>query len=403
MVSGPDFDQKMGEYLRGMREHSLTRRGLLKAAGGAAGAAALMGGAAPLLSGFGVLAADADTITYGLESDPRGVEPALAYDFTANVVVNNITEGLMRVDGQGKLQPHLAEKYDHPDPLTYIYTLRAGVKFHDGTPMTVADVLASIDRTRSNKTIASPMSWMFDSVASIDQSADNQITIKLKQPSGTFQFVASVTAMHVMPKSKIDANATQPILDPVGTGPYKFVKWDSGSEIDLVKNDAYWQTGKPHFKNVVFKIIGDPTTRITGLKTGDLNEVREILPDQLETVRALTNVQLLDVIGYTINMIVMVNDKPPFNDPKIREAVSLAVDVDSLLANLVKDAGIRSHATTVPPNMPGSASDQLQPVAFDLTKAKAALAASTMPDGFKTTLLVDAENSLRVAEAQAVQ
>jgi peptide/nickel transport system substrate-binding protein len=398
-VTESSFDQRMNRFLKDVQQRAINRRRFIGMAAGSAAAAM----AGPLVfPGVSVLAQDATTVTFGLESDIRGVEPALAYDFTANPVVCNITEGLMMLDGKGAVQPLLAAKYDHPDALTYIYTLRTDVKFHDGTPLTVDDVLASIGRVRA-EAIASPMAWMYDPTESIEKTGDNQITIKLKTASGTFQFVVATTAGHVMPKKLIDASPDQPIVEPVGTGPYKFVKWDAGSEIDLEKNTSYWQAGKPYFEKAVFKIVPDATARVTGLKTGELTAFREIPPDQLDTVKALPDVTVQDVVGYTINMIAMVNDKAPFNDPKIREAVSKAIDYTPIMTNLVKDTGVQAHASNVPSTMPHSAEDVLQPVAYDVAAAKAALAASTQPTGFKTTLTVDSESSLRVAEAQAIQ
>lgn len=401
-LSGREFDRKMHSFLNAMQQRSLSRRGLLKTSAGVAGAVA-MGGVVPsLLPGLSVLAQDGTTLTFGLESDPRAVEPALGYDFTANVVICNITEGPLLVDPTGALQPLLAESVEQPDILTYIYNLRPGVTFHDGSPLTAADVIASIERVR-NPSIASPMAWMFDGTESIEATSDSQITIKLTEPSGLFQYVASTTAMHVMPKSLIDSTPDTPTQSPIGTGPYKFDSWEAGSKITVQKNENYWQEGKPFFDTAVFQIITDPTTRTAGLKTGELQMVRDIQPDQLEVVKAMENIDLLEVIGYTAEMVVMRNDQEPFTDPKVREAVSHAIDVPSILENLYKGAATQANATTVPPTMPGSASDQLQPVAYDVEAARAALAASTVPDGFDTTLLVDSESTLRVAEAQAIQ
>jgi peptide/nickel transport system substrate-binding protein len=399
---GQQFDRKMAAYVHDLLRQAFSRRGLFRMTATAAGAAALATGARPFLPGLTVLAQDGDTINFGLDSDPRGIEPALGYDFTANIPICNITEGLMALDDNNALYPLLAEKFEQPDPLTYVYTMRDGVKFHDGSVMTVADSLASIDRVRNPK-MASQMAWMFEIVDTITQTGDKQLTIKLKSASGSFQYVAAVTAMHVMPKSLIDTTPDTQTQSPIGTGPYKFVKWEAGSQIELEKNADYWQTGKPYFAKAVFKIVTDPTTRSAGLKTGDLNMVQAVPPDQVDVIKGIENVDLLNTIGFTINMIALRQDKPPFDDPKVREAVSKAIDVDSLLATFIKDTGVRSHATTVPPNMAGTATDQLQPVPFDVEAAKQALAASSQPNGFKTTLLVDAEAPQRVGEAQAVQ
>lgn len=399
--SNSSYDDRMSQYLAGLRQAAFNRRRFIGMAAGAAGAAL----AAPMLfPGVSVLAADATTVTFGVEADLRGVEPALAYDFTANPVVCNITEGLMMLDSSGALQPLLAEKFDHPDALTYVYTLRDAVTFQDGTPLTVADVLASIARVRS-ASIASPMGWFFDPVDTVTQTAANQVTIKLKTASSTFQYVMATTAGHVMPKALIDSSPDQPIVQPVGTGPYKFVAWNAGSDIDLEKNTTYWQTGKPYFDKAVFKIVPDATARVTGLKTGELNAFRDMPPDQIASVQALTNVTLQSVVGYTINMIVFVNKEAPFNDPKLREAVSKAIDYESIMTNLVQSTGVQAGATTVPQSLTYSSevNNVTTAVTFDLTAAKAAMAASTQPNGFTTDLLVDAESSERVAEAQAVQ
>lgn len=400
--AGRSFDARMSAYLRGLREQSFSRRGMLKAASGAAAAAALAGTMPYIAPGVSVLAQDDTTVTFGLESDLRGVEPALGYDFTANPVICNITEGLMALDHDGNIYPLLAETFENPDGQTYIYTLRSGIKFHDGSDLTVADVLASIERVRS-EAIASPMAWMYDQVDTIEQTGDMQLTIKLKSPSASFQYVLATTAGHVMPKALIDSTPDLPTQEPIGTGPYKFVKWEAGSQIELAKNDAYWQPGKPYFQKAIFKIVPDGTTRVAGLSTGDLTMVRDIPPDQLSIVQGLPDITFQEVVGYTSNQIFMVNNKPPFDDIKVREAVSKAINYDEIMANLVGDTGVRSISSTVPSTMKGSAEPELTPVQYDLEGAKAALAASSHPNGFTTTLTVDAESSQRVAEAQAVQ
>ena len=392
----------MHSYLRSLREQAMSRRGLMKMTGGMAAATA-MAAVVPLVApGVMVLAQESDTITMGLESDLRGVEPALGYDFTANPVICNITEGLMALDVDSKIYPLLAETFENPDAQTFVYSLRANVPFHDGTIMTVDDVIASIGRVRA-PAIASPMAWMFDPVDTIEKTGDMQLTIKTKVASATFPFVLATTAGHVMPKALIDSTPDLPTQEPIGTGPYKFVKWEAGSAVTLVKNDAYWQTGKPYFQNAVFKIVPDGTTRVAGLKSGDLTMIRDIPPDQLSIVQGLPDITFQEVVGFTSNQIFMVNNKPPFDDIKVREAVSKAINYDEIMTNLVGNTGVRSVSTTVPPGMPGSAESELTVMPYDVEAAKAALAASSQPNGFKTTLTVDAESSQRTAEAQAIQ
>jgi peptide/nickel transport system substrate-binding protein len=244
---------------------------------------------------------------------------------------------------------------------------------------------------------------MFSQVESVTETGPMQVTIKLTVPSASFTYVMATTAGHVMPKALIDSTPDLPTVEPIGTGPYKFVSWEAGSQVELVKNDAYWQPGKPYFQTAIFKIVPDGTTRVAGLSTGDLTMIRDIPPDQLQIVKDLPDITFQEVVGFSSNQIFMVNNKPPFDDVKVREAVSKAINYDEIMTNLVGDTGVRSISSTVPSGMKGSAEHELTPMPYDVEAAKAALAASTQPNGFKTTLTVDAESSQRVAEAQAVQ
>ncbi len=408
---GRAFDQRMSAYLREMRQSTMHRRGFLRLSAGSAGAAALLaalGGSAEAATrrfapGLWVLQQDATTVTYGLEGDVRGLEPALSYDFTANPVVCQISEGLLMFDSKGALQPLLAEKWTHPDPLTYTYTLRDGVTFSDGSPVTIDDVIASIARVR-DPDVAGPLAWMYDTPgAEVSKTDDKTITIKLKTASALFQYVVATTAGHVIPQAAIEKYGADLLRNPIGTGPFKFVKWDAGSEIDLEKNPTYWQQGKPAFEKMTFKIVTEGTTRVTGLKTGELEMATQIPPDQIAIVKAFDNVDLQIVTGYTINGIALRNDKPPFDDLKVRQAVNYAIDLESIMTNIVKDEGIQAHNTTVPPEMPGSASAELKPIPFDLDKAKQLMAESSQPNGFKTKLSVIAPNDIWVPQALAIQ
>jgi peptide/nickel transport system substrate-binding protein len=350
-----------------------------------------------------LLAQDETGIIFALEGDVRGLEPALSYDFTANPVVCNISEGLMMFTPDGGLEPLLAEKFDQPDELTYVYTLRDGVKFADGTPVTADDVLASIARVRDPE-VAGPLAWMYDGPEAVVEKTDEKtITIKLATASALFRYVPATTAGHVIPAAAIEEFGLDLLRNPRGTGPYQFVSWDAGSEIALTKNPNYWQEGKPYFENLTFKIVEEGTTRVTGLKNGDLDMFTALPADQISTVAGFENANLQDVVGYTINFMAMRTDTPPFDDINIRKAVAHAVNVPEIMTAIVGETGVQARNTAVPPNMPGSAADELEPVPFDLEKAKELMAASSMPDGFATKINVIAPNDIWVPQSIAIQ
>jgi peptide/nickel transport system substrate-binding protein len=403
---GRAFDRQMSGYFAELRQQAMSRRGVLKLAAGAAGAAALTGspgGQSWLMPGLAVLAQDESTINFALFGDIRGLEPALSYDFNANPVACNISEPLLRFTPEGTLEPWLAEAWEQTDEVTYVYTIRQDVMFSDGTPMTVDDVVASIARVRDPE-VAGPLAWMYDvPEATVEKTNDTTVTITLGTPSALFRYVVATTAGHVIPAAAIEEFGLDLLRNPIGTGPYMLDRWDAGSEIALVKNPNYWVEGKPHFERFVFKIVEEGTTRVTGLKTGELDMTMDVPPDQLETVTGFENVNLQEVVGYTINRVEFVNNKPPFDDVNIRKAVNHAIDLQAIMENIVGVIGIQSRNTLVPPNMPGSAADELEPVPYDLERARELMAASSMPDGFATQIHTSAPHDIYVPQAIAVQ
>ena len=386
-----DFDQKLAAYL-GRHGVILDRRGFLRLVAGTSAAV----WARPCDH---VLAQEGNaTFAFGLDGDAASLEPALAYDSASLPVVCQITEGLLMFDQEGALMPLLAEQWDQPDPLTYIYRLRQGVRFHDGTMMTSADVVASIARVRDLE-VASPMAWMYEAVEAVDAPDDQLVRITLTSPSALFRYVPAVSAGHVVSKAAIETYGPDLGRNPVGTGPYRFVAWDAGSQIELEKYPDYWQAGKPFFARVVFKVVPEATTRTAGLRSGDIQAEAVIPADQIPVLRELPNVALQETIGYGIYAFAFRTDQPPFDDLKVRQAVARAIDVEAIMTNIVKEAGVRSNATTVPPTMPGSASHILAPVPYDLTEAKRLLAESSQANGFAVALTV---SNFEEAVAEAV-
>ncbi len=408
---GQEFDRKMAGYMSVLNQMATSRRGFVKLSAGSAGAAALtaaLGGPSEaaqrrLLPGLHLLAQDATTVTFALEGDVRGLEPALSYDFTANPIVCNISEPLLRFTPEGELEPWLAESWEQPDELTYVYTLREGLTFSDGAPVTIDDVVASIARVRDPE-VAGPLAWMYDvPEAVVEKTDDSTITIKLTTASALFRYVVATTAGHVIPAAAISEFGLDLLRNPIGTGPYTLARWDAGSEIELAKNPTYWVEGKPYFDRFIYKIVEEGTTRVTGLKNDEINMMTAVPPDQITIIEEFPNVDMQDVIGYTIELVALRNDTPPFNDLNIRQAVSYATNIQAIMDNIVGTTGVISHNTTVPPNMPGSAAEELQPIPYDLEKAKELMAASSMPDGFSTKLHVIAPNDIWVPQAIAIQ
>ena len=149
-----------------------------------------------------------DTFTVVLDSDIVALDPAFAYDFTTNPVVNQITQGLLVFDDENQLQPMLASDWEQVDDVTYVFQIRDDVTFSDGSAMTMDDVLFSLERTASEET-ASFLGWMFDGVSSMEQTGDWELTITLSQPDASFKYYVATCAFHVISKAHAESAGDQ--------------------------------------------------------------------------------------------------------------------------------------------------------------------------------------------------
>ena len=222
-------------------------------------------------------------ITAAIEGEPTSVDPAFDYDFVSGLATSSITEPLLIFCKQDtSLCPNLAESWTvSPDGLTYTLKIRQGVKFHDGTPMTVDDVVYSLNRIRDTK-LGSYVGWMVTKVASEGTDAST-VVITLSQPDALFEYALASTAAHVVSKAFVEKNGDKygkPEVGSIGTGPFKFAEWKSRRLPALVRNNDYWNkaNGGPYLRRDHIKILPEPTTRVAGLQTGEIDYVISNVP-----------------------------------------------------------------------------------------------------------------------------
>jgi peptide/nickel transport system substrate-binding protein len=355
----------------------------------------------------------------GLQGDITAVDPAFAYDFTANPVVCQITEGLLKFENGETLAPNLAERWENPDPLTYIYYLRQNVTFQDGTPVTADDVIFSMERIRNPET-ASYVGWMYANVDTIEKTDEWTITVKLKQPDALWQYVPATTAGHVISKAYYEANAEtfgKPEGGLLGTGPFKFVSWSTGSEIVMEKYDGYWDkaNGGPYLDRLVFKILPEATTRVAGLQTGEVQALigTDATPaDQLPIAMGMDNVTVDFQDSYLSYFLAINTQRPPFDNVKVRQALNYALDKVLLTQNLypVPDAVSVAKAVDVMPRLWTfekekwqAAYNELPDYAFDMEKAKQLLEESGVAEELNGKVITTDENPLTLGMALALQ
>ncbi|AET70806.1 ABC-type dipeptide transport system, periplasmic component [Desulfosporosinus orientis DSM 765] len=323
-----------------------------------------------------------DTLIYAQGSEPRGLDPALVDDGESAKVMSNIYEGLLKYNKDStKVEPSLAKSWDvSPDGLTYTFHLQEGVKFQDGTDFNAEAVKFNIDRQLPPQ-VTEDMAYapfVYGSVKDVEVVDTNTVKINLKAPSTPFlNNLAMIMAAPMISPKALKDNNNNVNQAPVGTGPYKFVKWEKDQNIVLVRNDDYWGT-KANIKNVIFKFIKDNSARVVALNNGEADIIDGIDSTVVKQITDAGN-KIFQAPGMNINYMAYNTSRKPFNDQKVRVAVSQAINVPELVESLYQ--GYSEPATSILPSFMEGYDKSISQVAYDPTAA-----AKTLKDAGITSL-----------------
>jgi peptide/nickel transport system substrate-binding protein len=270
-----------------------------------------------------------DTLRWAVQAEPATLDTTLAVDSALTQTVANVVETLLRSAPDGKVEPGLATKVETPDALTRIYAIRPGVTFHDGAALTAADVVASLNRTRS-ATNGSVWVSAFKSVKSVEATGPLQVTVKLSKPDVLFDSYLTTTAGSIESKAflaKAGKDYGSPQVGVDGTGPFRFVKWTKGQSFTLGRSDTYWDASlKPHAKTVEVSFLPDAAARTNALLTGAVDGSYELDPSTYSRLASSGKGRLVLSAGVNAYQLVPLNNTSALGDPRVRRALSLALD-----------------------------------------------------------------------------
>ena len=274
---------------------------------------------------------DGSSVTVGIAQDLDSLDPHRALSAGTSEVLFNIFEGLMKASPDGGVIPAVASDYEmSADGKTYTFTLREGVTFHNGTTVTLDDVLYSLNRCAGSESDGAPLITAFSNVESISADAEGRVVVTLTEPS--LEFLNAMTAA-IIPK---DSGSTQATA-PVGTGPFSFVSYMPQNSMEVVRYEGYW--GKAaHLEKVIFKIITDANTLVLGLNGGTLDMVIH-LPNTSATEIQEGFTVLTDTMKL-VQALYLNNDVKPFDDVRVRQAMYYAVNVPELIQFVCDGAGV---------------------------------------------------------------
>jgi peptide/nickel transport system substrate-binding protein len=362
---------------------------------------------AALAVGVGLLAAGADgrpagassnraaipQITWALPEAIRGLDYTHSADGGTATVVSLGMEPLVRYDVLGRLTPDLAKSFSTPNPTTYVYNLRSGVQFWDGTPLTTADVIYSLQQSASTKA-GSQIASFYTDVKSITATGPSQVTIKLMKPNPFFRYSIAVTPIGEKAywSSHLKDLGTSSGLN-MGTGPYQFTSFTSGQNVVLTANPNYWGP-KPAVQKVVIDFITDPATLLLAVRSGQVDGTFNIPQEQINQYKQLPGAKVALAPELRTAYLSLDTEHPPFNDIHVRKAIAYALDKVGLVKAVLSGYGQTAPAMP-PPQQWGDVLSQSQVKSFyatlpkynfSLAKAKTELAQSRYAKGFTATV-----------------
>ncbi|MFF0431535.1 ABC transporter substrate-binding protein [Streptomyces sp. NPDC004327] len=321
---------------------------------------------------------DVDSFTWALYAEPPTLDYTMAFDYPQNTILSNVCESLMRWTPGLTLEPGLARKASNPDPTTWVYDLRPGVRFHDGRTMSADDVVFSLDRQRDPKNAAA---WAqnFENVTAIRKTGPLQVTVKLKKPDSQFpQYMATAAGVVASRAGVTSAGADYGTSGGLAcTGPFALGDWQKGQSLELRRFDGYWGT-RARAGKVVFRFLTDPSARTNALLSGEADGGYLIPTESYRRLRDSGAGTLYFGEGLSTVNLGITNTKGPLGDVRVRRALSLALDRPGFVHAGLGGAGRPTSSLTTravwagaSPATRKAAFDRLPPTARDLDKARA--------------------------------
>jgi len=327
----------------------------------------------------------------GIPQDIDGLDPHNSTGAGTREVFYNIFEGLVKADENGNLNPAVASDYTISDDSTvYSFTLRDGIKFHDGSPVTVEDIKYSLERNMGVDG-SEPLIKAYSKIDSVNIIDDKNVEVVLKEADSDFLTQLTVAI--------IPAANEHPETTPIGTGPYKYVSSSPQENFVVTRFDDYW--GQPaYIKDVVFKIESNMDAIVMDLEGGSI--------DMMARVTSTQAAQLSDkfeVYEGTMNLVQALylnNDVKPFDDVRVRQALCYAVNPQEIMDFVSDGAGTEIGSAMFPAFTKYYMPELNDTYNTDIDKAKALLAEAGYPDGFEFTITVASNYGQHVDTAQVI-
>ncbi len=324
----------------------------------------------------------AGTLTVAINGQPVRLLPSQSVGRINEIINTMIHESLTTHDENGQLVGLLAESYTNLDPLTWEFKLREGVTFSDGTPLTAEDVEFTYEQLILNEEAASPHRTFMSTIADVEVIDPLTLHITTTQPDVMLPLRVFDITGQVISKAHFEAvGADNYDSDPLGTGPYVLDEWVRDSHITFSRNENYWGEA-PAYDTITLRFIPDDAARIAAILAGEVDLASNVPPARVAEIEANADLEVRSAPGTRAHYLVMDTTQPPFDDVRVRMAVSYAIDREALVDAIQLGYGTPVASIFIPQTF--GYDENVQPV-FDLERARELMAEAGYADGFDVT------------------
>ncbi len=329
---------------------------------------------------------DPGVIVVGIASGPNDLDPRFGTDDASDRMQRLLFDNFMELDEHLRVVPKLADSFEHPDPLTYVARVRQGVRFHDGRELTAADVAFTFGQFL-DPAFVSPRKGGYQQLESVTATDSRTVVFKLRQPFSSFPINL------MMPI--VEQGASPTLRErPIGTGPYRFVRYLVDDRVELEANPEYWG-GAPVNRGLIIRIVPDDVMRGLELRKGTLDlVVNDTAPDIVSQMRGDERLQVVEAPGVDYQYMGVNARDPYLSNRLVRQAIACAIDRDAIVKHLRR--GLATPAAGMLPELSWAALPHEDGFPYDPERARSLLdqAGYADPDGagpaarFRLTLKV---------------
>jgi ABC-type transport system substrate-binding protein len=338
------------------------------------------------------------TLRAALRAEVSTFDPHRGASGSDHMYLYPVFDTLVRFDEKLNPKPGLAESWETPDPKTLVLKLRRGVKFHDGTPFNAEAVRFNLARAQ-DKTISS-MSSELVSVQEVEVVNEYTVRLRLKAPDASLILAFTDRAGMMISPTAVQKLGDQFGRTPVGAGEYRMARWQPGSEVRLERFADYYEPGRPYLDAIVFKIIPDADTRVSALRSGQVDFIMEVPAQDFAGLKGERNLRALEGPTLAYWRVFLNTAKAPLEKKPVREAMNLALDRQTLLKTII--FGLGEVVASPFPAGYWANNPALKPWPYDPVRAKAKLAEAGLPNGFSMDMVLEPTPE-HVRRAEAIQ